>query len=127
MATTTMIRKLDVNRMVLIKNLYVSQMASPGAKVNFSAISSSTSNIVKSASGKNNIHDSSTVKKAAMAKPSKTLQLTSQMVFDREDKYGAHNYHPLPVALAKGEGLLKVLYKFMFFLSYRFFFSVTKI
>ena len=22
-----------------------------------------------------------------------------------EDKYGAHNYHPLPVVLAKGEGI----------------------
>lgn len=26
-------------------------------------------------------------------------------VIDREDKFGAHNYHPLPVALAKGEGV----------------------
>ena len=33
--------------------------------------------------------------------------LTSQMVFDREAKYGAHNYHPLPVALTKGEGEIK--------------------
>lgn len=24
---------------------------------------------------------------------------------DQEDKYGAHNYHPLPVVLAKGEGI----------------------
>lgn len=32
-------------------------------------------------------------------------QITSQTVFDREDKYGAHNYHPLPVALCKGEGV----------------------
>lgn len=30
---------------------------------------------------------------------------TSRMVFDREDKYGAHNYHPLPVALSKGQGV----------------------
>ncbi|KAL8562752.1 hypothetical protein ACOMHN_022627 [Nucella lapillus] len=29
----------------------------------------------------------------------------SKAIFDREDKYGAHNYHPLPVALAKGEGV----------------------
>lgn len=28
----------------------------------------------------------------------------SQEVFKREDKFGAHNYHPLPVALEKGEG-----------------------
>ncbi|XP_037033558.1 ornithine aminotransferase, mitochondrial isoform X1 [Bradysia coprophila] len=32
-------------------------------------------------------------------------KLTSQMIFDREDKYGAHNYHPLPVALCKGKGV----------------------
>lgn len=29
----------------------------------------------------------------------------SQAVFDREDKYGAHNYHPLPVALARAKGV----------------------
>ncbi|XP_037933637.1 ornithine aminotransferase, mitochondrial [Teleopsis dalmanni] len=32
-------------------------------------------------------------------------KLTSQKVFERENKYGAHNYHPLPVALTKGEGV----------------------
>lgn len=32
-------------------------------------------------------------------------KMTSQMIFDREDKYGAHNYHPLPVALCKGKGV----------------------
>lgn len=26
-------------------------------------------------------------------------------VFEREDKFGAHNYHPLPVALCKGQGV----------------------
>ena len=31
-------------------------------------------------------------------------QITSQQVFDREAKYGAHNYKPIPVALAKGKG-----------------------
>ncbi|KAG8435727.1 hypothetical protein GDO86_013609 [Hymenochirus boettgeri] len=31
--------------------------------------------------------------------------LTSEYVFDREAKYGAHNYHPLPVALEKGKGV----------------------
>uniref|UniRef100_A0A1Q3F622 ornithine aminotransferase n=1 Tax=Culex tarsalis TaxID=7177 RepID=A0A1Q3F622_CULTA len=29
----------------------------------------------------------------------------SQAVFDREDKFGAHNYHPLPVALARAKGV----------------------
>lgn len=30
---------------------------------------------------------------------------TSQELIDIEHKYGAHNYHPLPVVLAKGEGV----------------------
>lgn len=29
----------------------------------------------------------------------------SQAVFDRESKYGAHNYHPIPVALSEGKGV----------------------
>jgi len=29
----------------------------------------------------------------------------SQAAIDMEDKYGAHNYHPLPVVLAKGKGV----------------------
>jgi ornithine--oxo-acid transaminase len=32
-------------------------------------------------------------------------KLTTQKYIDREDKFGAHNYHPLPVVLAKGEGV----------------------
>jgi ornithine--oxo-acid transaminase len=31
--------------------------------------------------------------------------MTSQDYIKREDKYGAHNYHPLPVVLEKGEGV----------------------
>lgn len=31
--------------------------------------------------------------------------LTPQEAIGLEDKYGAHNYHPLPVVLAKGEGV----------------------
>ena len=42
--------------------------------------------------------------KSTAASPQVVLGQLSQEVFDREDKYGAHNYHPLPVALAKGEG-----------------------
>ena len=47
-------------------------------------------------------------------RPSATSEITSvpgppgaksQAVFDREDKYGAHNYAPLPVALSRGEGV----------------------
>ena len=30
--------------------------------------------------------------------------LTSQQAIDLENKYGAHNYHPLPVVLERGEG-----------------------
>ncbi len=32
-------------------------------------------------------------------------KLTSQQAIDLENKYGAHNYHPLPVVLHKGEGV----------------------
>lgn len=32
-------------------------------------------------------------------------KITAQEYMDRESKYGAHNYHPLPVVLDKGEGV----------------------
>ncbi|WP_166961394.1 ornithine--oxo-acid transaminase [Yeosuana marina] len=32
-------------------------------------------------------------------------QLTSQQAIELENKYGAHNYHPLPVVLTRGEGV----------------------
>ena len=32
-------------------------------------------------------------------------QVTSQQAIELENKYGAHNYHPLPVVLSKGEGV----------------------
>ncbi|GAA3652103.1 ornithine--oxo-acid transaminase [Flavivirga jejuensis] len=32
-------------------------------------------------------------------------QQTSQQLIELENKYGAHNYHPLPVVLSKGEGV----------------------
>lgn len=32
-------------------------------------------------------------------------KLTSQQAIELENKYGAHNYHPLPVVLCKGEGV----------------------
>ncbi|KAM9463077.1 ornithine aminotransferase, mitochondrial isoform 1-T2 [Clarias gariepinus] len=31
--------------------------------------------------------------------------LSSEEVFSREARYGAHNYHPLPVALSRGQGV----------------------
>ena len=34
-----------------------------------------------------------------------TTKHSSQDLMQMEDKYGAHNYHPLPVVLAKGEGV----------------------
>lgn len=34
-----------------------------------------------------------------------SFQNTTQQFIDREDKYGAHNYHPLPVVLERGEGI----------------------
>lgn len=33
-----------------------------------------------------------------------TEKTTSQKAMELEEKYGAHNYHPLPVVLSKGEG-----------------------
>lgn len=32
-------------------------------------------------------------------------KLSSQAIIDLENKYGAHNYHPLPVVLSRGEGV----------------------
>ncbi len=32
-------------------------------------------------------------------------KLSSEQLIERENKYGAHNYHPLPVVLAKGNGV----------------------
>ena len=37
-----------------------------------------------------------------MTLQAKTL---AQKAIELEDKYGAHNYHPLPVVLSKGEGV----------------------
>jgi ornithine--oxo-acid transaminase len=34
-----------------------------------------------------------------------TTKMNSEQLIHLEDKYGAHNYHPLPVVLAKGEGV----------------------
>lgn len=36
---------------------------------------------------------------------SSSQTFTSQMAIDLEHRYGAHNYHPLPVVLSKGEGI----------------------
>ena len=34
-----------------------------------------------------------------------TLSAITQQYIDLEEKYGAHNYHPLPVVLEKGQGV----------------------
>nr|WP_315252144.1 ornithine--oxo-acid transaminase [uncultured Flavobacterium sp.] len=34
-----------------------------------------------------------------------SLSLQSEVLIEKENKYGAHNYHPLPVVLEKGEGV----------------------
>lgn len=35
----------------------------------------------------------------------KSNAMNSQLYMDREDEFGAHNYHPLPVVLERGEGI----------------------
>lgn len=50
----------------------------------------------------------------------KTVQgppLSSDYVFERESKYGAHNYHPLPVALERGKGTFRVIQRPSFLLQ----------
>jgi len=34
-----------------------------------------------------------------------TKSSLSQQIIDKEAQYGAHNYHPLPVVLSRGEGV----------------------
>lgn len=92
MATTTLKRTWDFSRMVLMKNLSANHLPHGSGSI---IIGKSFGNIHRHVSTMNKIVDQH--------------QLTSQMVFDREDKYGAHNYHPLPVALSKGEGLLNFM------------------
>lgn len=41
----------------------------------------------------------------SQTKESTTPATSSEAVFAREQQYGAHNYHPLPVALSRGEGV----------------------
>ena len=36
---------------------------------------------------------------------SQTVKISAQQAIELEDKYGAHNYHPLPVVLSKGKGV----------------------
>jgi hypothetical protein len=51
------------------------------------------------------------------------IDMTTQDYIKREEKYGAHNYHPLPVVLDRGEvflsGMLKESVTLIFFLLTR--------
>uniref|UniRef100_A0A8I3PS42 Ornithine aminotransferase n=1 Tax=Canis lupus familiaris TaxID=9615 RepID=A0A8I3PS42_CANLF len=49
----------------------------------------------------------SSVASATSVATKKTIQgpPSSDYIFERESKYGAHNYHPLPVALERGKGI----------------------
>ncbi|KVV15277.1 ornithine--oxo-acid transaminase [Flavobacterium sp. TAB 87] len=40
-----------------------------------------------------------------MSEIQETLSIQSEALITKENKYGAHNYHPLPVVLNKGEGV----------------------
>jgi ornithine--oxo-acid transaminase len=51
----------------------------------------------------------STVRHFSVARPvvkvDNKSSTSSQQIFEREEKYGAHNYHPIPVALSRGKGV----------------------
>jgi hypothetical protein len=38
-----------------------------------------------------------------MAHTQETLSSKSEVLIEKENKYGAHNYHPLPVVLDRGK------------------------
>ena len=40
-----------------------------------------------------------------MVQTDKSLSSKSEVLIEKENKYGAHNYHPLPVVLERGEGV----------------------
>lgn len=45
------------------------------------------------------------LKEYIMKQTHATLSSKSEVLIEKENKYGAHNYHPLPVVLDKGEGV----------------------
>lgn len=45
------------------------------------------------------------VSPAAVDEAQITMGAASKAIIEREEKYGAHNYHPLPVALCRGQGI----------------------
>lgn len=56
------------------------------------------------------VHSGTRPVSTAISKLKSDRQLTSEEIYVREDKYGAHNYHPLPVALERGQGEFTVQY-----------------
>lgn len=54
------------------------------------------------------IHSGTYSASTAASKLRNERPLTSEEIYTREEKYGAHNYHPLPVALERGEGEFRV-------------------
>lgn len=55
------------------------------------------------------IHSGTRPASAAASKKRAECLLTAEEIYAREDKYGAHNYHPLPVALERGQGKFVLL------------------
>ncbi|KAJ4941110.1 hypothetical protein JOQ06_027397 [Pogonophryne albipinna] len=51
------------------------------------------------------VHSGTRPASTAASKLKFDRQLTPEDIYTREDKYGAHNYHPLPVALERGKGI----------------------
>uniref|UniRef100_A0A3Q3X7P1 Ornithine aminotransferase n=1 Tax=Mola mola TaxID=94237 RepID=A0A3Q3X7P1_MOLML len=50
-------------------------------------------------------HSGKCLASSAASKLKTDRPLTPEEIYAREEKYGAHNYHPLPVALERGEGI----------------------
>ncbi|KAM6183522.1 ornithine aminotransferase, mitochondrial isoform 2-T5 [Erethizon dorsatum] len=51
------------------------------------------------------VHSSVTCATSVATKRTVQGPPSSDYIFERESKYGAHNYHPLPVALERGKGI----------------------
>lgn len=45
------------------------------------------------------------LQKISEISPVLTRTLTTKEVIEKDEKYGAHHYHPIPVALTKGKGV----------------------
>ena len=47
----------------------------------------------------------SLIHRCASSSTAKTLTSKTQSIIDRETRYGAANYHPLPVVIQRGSGM----------------------